>query len=117
MNSVNSDPFRTQILPVTNGKNDIDKSINTVITCVEIGNAGSSGTDFFILLPAGSAGLEIEEAKRHLQENRGRFQNSLGWLWENNPADALALAAIKAGDTEKAIAIWENVIYQKDKRK
>ena len=117
MNSVNSDPFRTQVLPVTNGKNDIDKLINTGVTCIEIGEASSSDADFFMLLPAGSAGLEIEEAKRQIQETRGRFQNSLGWLWENNSTDALALAAIKAGDTEKAIAVWENIIYQKDKRK
>jgi hypothetical protein len=117
MDSVNSDPFRTKVLPVTTGKNDIDKLINTPVTCVEIGKALSSDTNFFILLPAGSAGLEVEEAKRQVQETRGRFQNSLCWLWENNPTDVLALAAIKAGDTEKAIATWKNVIYQKDKRK
>ncbi|HEY4196751.1 MAG TPA: hypothetical protein VGM63_14505, partial [Mucilaginibacter sp.] len=117
MDSVNSDSFRTQVLPATNGKIDLDISGKTAITCAEIGEAGSTGTDFFILLPAGSAGLEIEEAKRQLQENRNRFQNSFTWLWKNNPTDALALVAIKVGDTEKAIAIWENAIYQKDKRK
>lgn len=117
MDSVNSDSFRTQVLPVNNGKSDFDKLIGKAMTCAEIGEVGSTGTDFFMLLPAGSAGLEIEEAKRQLQENKNRFQNSLSWLWENNPTDALALAAIKDGNAEKAIAIWENVIYQKDKRK
>src|ERR1700742_214368 len=114
MNLVNSDPFRTQALPVTTGKNDIDKSISTAVTCAEIGNAGPSDIDFSILLPAETTGAEIEDAKKLMRANGNIFPASLFWFSKNNPTDELALAAIKEGDTEKAITTWENVIYQKD---
>lgn len=59
----------------------------------------------------------MDEEKNKIEPHPDKFLYSRFWFWKNNAADERALKVIKEGHIEKAIAIWEEVIFEGNKKK
>ena len=111
MNLTRDNPFRILGLPVTASVKDITKQVNTLATYAELGKTRSFETDFSFLPPINKTAEAIEEANKRIEQNENRLLFSLFWFWTNNSDDELAWDALKKGRVERAIEIWEKVIF------
>src|SRR5437763_13315979 len=115
MNLTDNNPFRILGLPLTAGKKDITKQVNSLTiwysTYVQTDKLRSFDTDFSFLAPIKRTAEIIEQADKRIEQSENKFFYSLFWFWNNNSVDELAWDALKEGRIESAIEIWEKAIF------
>ena len=107
MNLIYNNPYRILGLPITAKEKEIARQINSLATSAWMGKKISLDTDFSFLPLVNRSPEVIEEAKKQIEQDDGKFFNSLFWFWKNNSVDELAFEVLKEGNTDKAISIWE----------
>ena len=113
MNLINTNPFRILGLPITASEREIAKQINSLATYAEMGKSKTFDKDFAFLNPIDRTPDTIEEAKKQIEQSESKLLYSLFWFWNNNSVDELALEVLKEGKTNKAIEIWEKIVFTK----
>ena len=113
MNSILNNPYRILGLLANASAREINTRVNKLRMYIEADEEVPKNDDYGFPDVMGNpqrSNASVDKAKSELNLDKDRVANALFWFWKNNDiSDEAAFDALKEGDTDTAIGIWQKL--------